>query len=831
MLMSQWVINSLRAFSRTRILLAVFLAAFAAPAPLLAQDSGLEEIVVTARYKEEKLQETPLAITAYSGELMEARNLTDTTQIDTFSPNTVIQPLGAGWGSTAAAFIRGIGLGDNSLSFEPGVPIYIDDVYFGRPQGSILDLLDLERVEILRGPQGTLFGKNAIGGTVRLISKKPQGDNSGFVEATYGSYERINLRGSFDVSVIPDTLFARVSASSKERDGYFKILDYECVNGTGSLDGPGAGIPAGATHATFGDINGDGVVTNVAFPAGDGLPLNTPGGGAVQGEQLGSQLGPNDIRADNCTVDHLGDENVRSARLALRWIANEDVEVNFIADYTNIDQEGPADKYTILDQNHFFNASSNANVMFPVYGVNWDGKFKTDDLYSGYHRFGSDALTHRDVENVNDMEHWGMSGTLDWDPMEDIHVKSITAYREFENTFGRDSDGSPLPIDHTWDTSKHDQFTQEVQVTGVSFDDRLDWVLGGFYYNADDSNQGWNFLYPYILSTNNHEDHQDIENWAVFVHGTYAVTDKLDITAGVRYTDDEKSATIFRQDFINGNVIIPNTEVKVSATKWSPKAGISYQWTEDAMTYFQWSTGFRGGGFGPRPANPLQVAPFDVEEADTFEVGAKTDWMDNQLRVNGDWFWTNYKNQQQFIQTFDPSGAIWFRTTNTGESRYWGVEIEVQSNPIDALLLEGSMGYINFKRTDPGETTLCTELPNGDNCPSARTPEWNAAIGAQYDWELGASGNLSVRSDVTYQSRIFFSPDDPVNGYQGGHTLLDARLTWTSPDENWQLIGYGTNLTDKGYFDGKLSLVGVLGREQGNPAVPRQFGVTVRRNF
>ena len=140
--------------------------------PALAQQDGLEEIVVSARFREENLQQTPLAITAFTGENLEARNLTDVTMLDTFSPNTIIQPLGAGWGSTAAAFIRGIGLGDNSLSFEPGVPIYIDDVYHGRPQGAILDLLDLERVEVLRGPQGTLFGKNAIGGTIRLVSRK-----------------------------------------------------------------------------------------------------------------------------------------------------------------------------------------------------------------------------------------------------------------------------------------------------------------------------------------------------------------------------------------------------------------------------------------------------------------------------------------------------------------------------------------------------------------------------------------------------------------------------------------------------------------------------------
>ena len=148
--------------------------AFAFGAPLLAQDGGLEEIVVSARFREENLQETPLAITAFSGENLEARNLTDVTMIDTFSPNTIIQPLGAGWGSTAAAFIRGIGLGDNSLSFEPGVPIYIDDIYHGRPQGAILDLLDLERVEILRGPSSALYGSDGLAGAVSFITNDPE---------------------------------------------------------------------------------------------------------------------------------------------------------------------------------------------------------------------------------------------------------------------------------------------------------------------------------------------------------------------------------------------------------------------------------------------------------------------------------------------------------------------------------------------------------------------------------------------------------------------------------------------------------------------------------
>ena len=775
-----------------------------------AQSSGLEEITVTARFREENLQETPLAITAFSAENMEARNLTDVTMLDTFSPNTIIQPLGAGWGSTAAAFIRGVGLGDNSLSFEPGVPIYIDDVYHGRPQGAILDLLDLERVEILRGPQGTLFGKNAIGGTIRLVSRRPQGDDSGFAEVTAGTFDRLDVRGSYDIALAPDKLFARFSASSKQRDGYFDILDYECVKGPGSLGGGGTGILPGATHSTF------------------GVPLPLPPTAPID---LHSQLGPQDIRSeDGCVVDQLGGENVATGRASFRWLPSETVEVNFSVDLTEMDQQGPSDKYTFFNPNHNFNINTSNSVMVPIFNLPYDTRFLTDDPYTSYHRFGSDPLFNRDVQNVNQMEHWGVATTIEWQLSDNMQFKSITSYREFENTFGRDSDGTPLPVDHTWDTSIHDQFTQEFQVTGLAAGGRLDWATGLFYYDAEDSNQGWNFLYPFILSTNNHKDVQTIESAAVFVHGTYDINEVLSITAGVRYTDDQKDVNVFRQDFRTGVVVIPNTRVSVDATETSPKLGLNWQLNDNLMTYVQWATGFRGGGFGPRPANPLQVAAFDVEEAETLEGGVKTDLRDGRLRVNSAIFFSEVSNQQQGTQEFDSSGAIWFRTVNTGKSEYTGLEVEILSNPIEQLQIEASVGYIDYDRVDPGRSGLCRTLPNGDKCTAPRTPEWTAAVGVTYDWSLANASTISLRGDAVYQSKMFFGTD-PVNGYQEAHTLVDARLTWESANQGWSMSLFGTNLTDEVYFNGKLSLVTVLGREQGNVAPPRSWGLALKRSF
>ena len=766
-----------------------------------AQEQAIEEVVVTARYRQENLQQTPLAITAVTAQTLESRSATSTLDLDEFVPNVVIAPLGAGWGSTAAMFIRGVGLGDNSLSFEPGVPIYIDDVYFGRPQGAILDLLDLERVEVLRGPQGTLFGKNALGGAVRFVSKKPQGDGSGKIEATYGSRNRLNLRGSFDVSLVPDKVFLRVAGSSKTQDGYFDILDYECVNGAGSL---GTGGALGA---------------------------------------LGSVLGPQDNRTENgCVVDKLGNENVQSARASLRIVGGGNLEVNINADVTDLNQKGPADKYTYIDGNFPVWAAWNETVAIPDFGVPYDDRFITDSGYTGYHRFGPNPLINRDLQNVNDLIHWGVAGTIDWDVSDAVHVKSITAYRRFTNTFGRDSDGSPLPGDHTWDTSKHRQFSEELQISGVSFGDQLEWTVGGFYYDAKDSNQGWNYLWPFLVSYQNHHDTQDISNWAVFGHLNFHVTDRLSISGGLRYTDDRKTARIFRQDAVTLVAVVPNTVVKVDETKWSPKISVDYKLTDDVLIFASYSTGFRGGGFGPRPANALQVAPFQAENIRNYETGFKSEWFKRRLRLNGNVFYAVNTDKQSFSPTCAPCAGdpgyaggdvVWFRTVNTGKSRTWGVELEMQAEPVAGLRIDGSLGYQNYFLTDPGTSTVAQYQTDGSRLYSARTPKWNWALGAEYEIFLGRdAGSLTPRLDWTYQSTIKFTTDPvPDQGIQPGYHLLNARMTWVSPEEEWSASFYVLNLTDKYYFHGKLSLIGVLGREQGNPAAPREWGLTVRRTF
>jgi iron complex outermembrane receptor protein len=197
---------------------------------LAAEESGsLEEVIVTAQFSQaQNLQETPLAITAITADSLTDRGITNLIGVATAAPNVDLQLTGSAFGKSMSAFIRGVGQGDFNFAFEPGVGIYVDDVYHATVAGSVFDLLDLERVEVLRGPQGTLFGKNSIGGAIRLISKKPQGDGSGYISGTYGKYNRMDFSGAFDVA-LTDNLFLRVSGMSKKRDGYVERLDFVCA--------------------------------------------------------------------------------------------------------------------------------------------------------------------------------------------------------------------------------------------------------------------------------------------------------------------------------------------------------------------------------------------------------------------------------------------------------------------------------------------------------------------------------------------------------------------------------------------------------------------------
>ena len=658
-----------------------------------APSNGVGDVVVTAEFRQTKLQQTPLAISAITAQTLQARGEMSVTDIAATVPNTVISPLGSGWGATEAAFIRGIGLGDNILSFEPGVPIYVDDVYNGRPQGSIFDLLDLDRIEVLRGPQGTLFGKNAVGGAVRLISKKPSGDGSGYFEGSYGRFNRVNLRGAWDISLVPDKVFLRVSGSSKHADGYFTLLDYVCVHGAGSL---------GNIQSAVGQTSGD------------------------------------------CVTGHLGSEGVDSGRAALRILASPTVELNIVGDYTRQRQEAPPDKYTAITNVGFESLWNGVSEGLYGPGVDYDGRFVTSSPYTSYARYGTSPIDGRFVPNENNLDHWGVSATVDADLAPMAHLKTVTAYRAWRNEFGR-GDASPLGNSPTYDDTRHTQFTEEVQLTGAL--GRLDYAVGGFYYRAYDRNTGFDALWstppglpplpagsfqsPYVpflnglgLYDHDLDDRQTTDDYAFFAHGIYHVTDQINLTAGVRYTNDSKHAVVGVTNRYTsvGDFSVP---VDVHATRWNPMVELSFQATPDLMAYALYSTGFRGGGFSPRPANALQPVPFGPEDVTSYEIGFKSEWLDHRVRLNADVFYMLDNGQQNFKTDVDSSGATWFHELNAGNSVNEGFEVELSARPIPNLQIDSSLGYLHYRLKDDAQsqaTQICTHFSDGSLCPQTRAP-------------------------------------------------------------------------------------------------------------
>ncbi|RYG65918.1 TonB-dependent receptor, partial [bacterium] len=367
-------------------------------------------VIVTAQFREQNVQDTPLAITAISAGMLESRSQTNITELTAQAPNVTLKQQGATFGPSIAASIRGVGQTDFNPALEPGVGIYIDDVYYASLTGSVLDLLDLERVEILRGPQGTLAGRNSIGGAVKLYSKVPRGDDTGNVAVTYGSRERVDLRASGDFA-ITDTLFARIAGVSKKQGGYVARIDYGCAN-----PGNPYGIPS--------------------------LRVTSAG----------------------CVVDRDSDVNYSAIRGQLRWVASDDLEFNFAADYTS-DHRNPtgtvlvdyrtlpawnlANIQAVVDTNPANDAPGTAFVVPRGSYYNYAGYYNPAGRFSGnpaapgiiqgaYQtsfngtRLANYPLAESRQEAGQYFEGFGYSLTADWKLSETLSLKSISAYREYD---------------------------------------------------------------------------------------------------------------------------------------------------------------------------------------------------------------------------------------------------------------------------------------------------------------------------------------------------------------------------------------------------------------
>jgi iron complex outermembrane recepter protein len=800
------------------------------------------EIIVTAQFRDQKLQDVPLAITAVDAATIEARSQTNLQQVADGAPNVSIRPQGASFGPSVTASIRGVGQNDFNPAFEPGVGIYIDDVYYPQLTGAIFDLLDVERVEILRGPQGTLTGRNSAGGAIKFYSKKPGGDAGGFIEATYGSRNRIGLRAAANFN-LSDTLSARISGVFKNQKGYVDRIDYGC-----------------------------------RFPT-SGIPSTNAGGG-------------------NCVLGKLGGIGYQAIRGIVRWEPSDKLDVTLIADYTKDERTiagevllatGPvpppntAVNGVVLSNaficGRFCNYATTgqpAAVWLPALNVAPPGAppFYIDVTGAAGTRLAATSGTDR-----SDYNGWGVSAQINYALSDSLSLTSITGYRKFDTEFYTDDDLTPINTNFGRNFLSNKSFSQELRLN-AAIGETINATLGGYYFKQDsvyDSFQDIRYVSVFPLQFRQ-PDPTAAKAKAVFGNASWKITDALTINAGLRYTDESKAQTYFRYN-LDGSVnrfldpvgaaygvgyngldtralfgpatatvtALSGNVARYSATKLDYRVAIDYRVSPEFLAYVSVATGFKGGGSNPRPFNAQQLIPFNPEKVTAFEYGFKSDFFDKRVRLNAAVFYNDYTDLQIAVNACP--GAPCAARLNAGDAIVKGFELELTAKPAEGLIIDGALSYITQKlkanSLNPAATFTGVVIRQGvvGTNPAGvvptdppGVPKWKANLGIQYKADLGNAGSITPRLDLAYQDRQYTGAA-VVGGvrtlsFLPSFTTLNGRLTWKNAEDDVSVSLEVTNITDKYYYLSRFNLLGAgAGFDKVLPAAPREWALSVKKKF
>jgi iron complex outermembrane receptor protein len=764
------------------------LAAVSLPS-IAAEDVELSEVVVTAQFREQDLQKTPIAITAVNNEMMEARSQNSLNQIADQAPSITLAPQAGAYGPSMAIFMRGVGQYDFNPAFEPGVGIYVDDVYFPTLTGSIMDLLDLDRVEILRGPQGTLAGRNSIGGAVKLYSRLPDGTSSSTVAATYGTRKRFDVRASADFA-LTDSIFARISGVSKNQDGYVKRLDYGCVY-------PSSGIPRN-------------------------LSSNT-----------------------HCVLAREGEINYDAVRGIVRFDNGGPIKDTFIVDYTDDDRIAGAT--VLLAAKPLGSAPTgftpNADVDPWGSGLGLDAFVPAPGSYINYGTYTMERTANRPPRNTPGRAYFrsrSASNNLEVALSDSLQLVSITAYQDYDSGFQNDNDLSPLNQQIGDGTQPMHAFTQELRLNGTVGDSagggHLDWTVGGFYLDQ----LSWYPSYQdlrYSLLPFQQDDPIDASAKAAFAHLSFVASDRLTLLGGLRYTKESKTYEYSRKT-PDGAVHpqlggLDGVVGPYSGDKLDWRVGAQFQLTDNFMTYASIATGFKGGGVNPRPFYPEQAVGFDPEEETSYEVGAKTELLDRHLRLNTALFYTDYKGFQGSAQTCPPqytqTGPICSLIINVGTAHVKGVELETNYESGSGLTLDASASYLDFRVVSLSPLAVGGAISVGNT--AVYTPKWKWSVGLQRQFHFAGGQTLTPRIDASYKSSVYSTVNNFERSKIDGYTVANARLTWRSSDNNLEISGECTNVFDKYYITTIYDAWDRAGIISGAPGHPREWAVTLKKRF
>lgn len=827
------------------------IATIAIGSPALAQ---LEEVIVTAQKREQSLQDIPMAITAISARQIVEDGIQDLNDIQGRTPGLVVANFSVGQPEIA---IRGIGTKEDGAAAGDSTVVSVDDVYVAARTAQIFDIFDLERVEVLRGPQGTLYGKNSIGGSINFITKKPTQETSiRFRQAIaeWGTYDT----GGLISGGLGEKLAGKFSFSRRKSDGY---IDH---------------IPSGRDDLGFTDT--------LAYRA---QLVWTPSDSV---EAIFTLDG-----AD----DELGDTNREPFGVATRSVTPA---------WGTGASDGNLDDYN--------NPIAVNEAMGAMFGV---------DASDPHNYFNDDiGWTKRDV--------LGFSAKIEWNVNDDLEFTSITAFRENDFDWAEDSEGLPasnqndaqLGVDDTLlmpdqgfrrdvtDSAIEDneQFTQEFRLSRSG--QTNDWLLGFFFsqedfertetfYWANFSNVGdWrdvlpvlpppgppaspspNFLGNVAVAPVNVSDQvNDSTAWAIYGQSTWVLNDRMNLTAGLRYSTEEKEYTVSGQAFLDifGDAentlaytgipsidVLNQTAIAVTVQQFdeltakddwdnvSGRLALNWQVTDDVMLFGTLSTGFKSGGYTGSPSSASRAGvSFDPEEALNIEIGTKAYFLDHRLRLNASVFSTDYDDLQVTFFTV-PLGSTAafgeFFTENASSAEITGLEAEFLAMPNDAFQIGGSVAFLDAEYKDfltetivaPSRCGSADAVPVDPNDPAQgcrldfsgnqlrQAPEFSANLFARYEWELGSGATIAAKVDYRYQDDSFYDPDESPLTLIPSYSLINARIAWTSASGAWEIAAWGKNLGDEEYVRHIYSQRGGT-VTFANYGAPRQVGLTFTYNY
>jgi iron complex outermembrane receptor protein len=707
-------------------------------APAMAQDAApqqdvqaasLDDIVVTARRRDERLQDVPVAVTALTSETLENLQASDIGDLEGAVPNLTLHE---GDANNAVIYLRGVGQVDSLAFADPGVGVYVDDVYLGRAQGAFLSVYDVDRIEVLRGPQGTLYGRNTIGGAVKFVSSRLSAEPNGRLEASVGDYNLREVRGAFGGALNDEgTILARAAVAYASRDGY----------------------------------------SENAFDGQDD-----------------------------------GDRNELAGRVSLEYRPSDVFSIRLNVDASS---DSPDTSRT----------PARATPVFGAYPATMDDPFRVNANFN----------------DLADLDTFGASVTAEYAFGDALTFKSVTAYRSMDYASHLDLDATPDPIFGVYVDENQHQFSQEFQLSYVG--DRLTAVGGLFYFDETDLTYS-GLLGPAIGLVTGSINDQHNRSYALYGQGTYALTDRLNLTAGVRYTYEDKDFARTQTLYPSAPTTVPGrndpgltlTDLDTSAN-WdslSPKVGLDYEISDDVMGYVSVSRGFKSGGFDGRANDADGARPYDPETLWAYEAGIKSSLFDRRVTANLAAFWNDYTDLQLSSFTADGSGGFEALFTNAGAATIRGLELELAARPMDGLTLNGTIGYLDAKYDEyigPGGADI------SDQRELVNAPKWSSRLGAVYVAELGASGRLTFGADAAYRSKVYPTVSSSEVLAQDAYTLIDAFVRWTDSNDRFSVELGGKNLTDERYVEQGFDLSDSLGYQLAYFGAPRTVRLTAGVRF